>query len=160
MRLHDLHKKVRRDDDSKESCRTLARDGGSLPGERKDAVTKLVMLTRMGAGLAVLTIIVLSVVPGNMRPNVLGNDLCEHFAAYFITGSLLAAGYLRPLQLLSSGVLLAICGGSLEFAQLWIPGRTASAGDFASSAVGAWIGLLLIVVVRRAHGRKFAVSHQ
>ena len=132
---------------------------GSLPEERKDAVTKLVMLARMGAGLAVLTIIVLSVVPGNMRPHVLGNDYYEHFAAYFITGSLLAIGYLRPTQLLSSGVLLSICAGSLEFAQLWIPGRTASAGDFATSTIGAWIGLLVIVVVRRAHGT-FGVSYK
>jgi VanZ family protein len=123
-------------------------------------VTKLVMLTRMGAGLAVLTIIVLSVVPGKMRPHVLGNDLCEHFAAYFITGSLLAVGYLRPMQLLSTGILLALCGGSLELAQLWIPGRTASAADFATSTIGAWIGLLVIVVVRRAHERKYVVSYK
>jgi hypothetical protein len=47
-------------------------------------MTKLAMLTRMGAGLAALAIIVLSVVPGNMRPHLLGNDHYEHFAAYFI----------------------------------------------------------------------------
>jgi hypothetical protein len=50
-------------------------------------VSKVRMLTRLGAWSAVLTIIVLSVVPGYMRPDVLGNDLCEHFVAYFITGS-------------------------------------------------------------------------
>ena len=121
-------------------------------------MTKLVMLTRMGVGLAALTIIVLSVVPGNLRPHVLGNDDYEHFAAYFIIGSLRAIGCLRPMQLLSSGVLLAICAGSLEFVQLWIPGRTASAGGFATSAIGAWIGLLVIVVVRRTHERAFFVS--
>ncbi len=123
-------------------------------------MTKLVMLTRLGAWLAVLTIIVLSVVPGNMRPHALGNDYYEHFAAYFITGCLLAIGYLRPMQLLSSGVLLPICAGSLEFVQLWIPGRTASAGDFAISTIGAWIGLLVTVVVRRAHERTFVVSYK
>jgi len=112
----------------------------------------------MGARLAVLTVIVLSVVPGNLRPHVLGNDYYEHFAAYFLIGSLLAIGYLRPMQLLSSGVLLAICAASLEFVQLWIPGRTASAGGFATSAIGAWIGHLVIVLVRRAHERAFFVS--
>jgi VanZ family protein len=105
---------------------------------------------RLG-GLAVLTLIVLSVLPGNMRPHVLGNDYYEHFAAYFITGSLWAMGYLRPTQLLLSGVLLAMCAGSLEFVQLWIPGRTASAGEFATGTIGAWIGFLVIIVVRRAH---------
>ena len=119
------------------------------------------MLARMGAGLAVLTIIVLSVVPGNMRPRALGNDYYEHFAAYFITGSLLAIGYLRrPIQLLSSGILLAICAGSLEFVQLWIPGRTSSVGGFVSASAGAWIGLLVMVVIRRAHERKFVVSYK
>jgi len=118
------------------------------------------MLTRMGAGLTVLTITLLSLVPGNMRPHILGNDYCEHFTAYFITGSLWAIGYLRPMQLLSSSVLLAICAGSLEFVQLWIPGRTANAAGFATSAIGAWIGLLVIVVVRRAHERKFIVSYK
>jgi VanZ family protein len=123
-------------------------------------VTKLVMLTRMGAGLAVLTVAVLSVVPGTMRPHILGNDYFEHFATYFMIGSLWAIGSLRPVQLLSIGVLLAICAGSLEFIQLWIPGRTASAGGFATSTIGAWIGLLIIVVVRRAHERNFIVSYK
>ncbi len=123
-------------------------------------MAKLVMLTRMGAGLTVLTIIVLSVIPGKMRPHILGNDYYEHFVAYFVAGSLLAMGYLRPIQLLSSGILLAICAGSLEFVQLWIPGRTSSVGGFASATVGAWIGLLVMVVVRRARERKFVVSYK
>jgi VanZ family protein len=123
-------------------------------------VAKLVMLTRKGAGLAVLTIVVLSVMPGRMRPHILGNDYYEHFVAYFVAGSLLAMGYLRPIQLLSSGILLAICAGSLEFVQLWIPGRTSSVGGFASASAGAWIGLLVMVVIRRAHERKFVVSYK
>jgi VanZ family protein len=117
-------------------------------------VTKLVILSRIGAGLSALTIIVLSVVP--MRPHILGNDYCEHFIAYFVTGSLLAIGYPRPMQLLSSGVLLAVGAGSLEFVQLWIPSRTANVGGFIASAVGAGIGLLIMIVVRRVVERKRA----
>jgi len=129
----------------------------SLPEERRDEVGKLVTLTRMGSGLAALTIIILSLVPGKMRPHVLGNDFGEHFVAYLFMGGLLAIGYQRPMQLLSRGVLLTICAGSLELVQLWVPGRTASAGGFAASAIGAWIGLLLIVAVRRAHERRIVV---
>jgi len=121
-------------------------------------VTKIVKLTRMGAWLAVLTIIVLSVVPGHMRPDILGNDYAEHFAAYFIAGGLFAIGY--QLSMLSSGVLLAISAGSLEFVQWWIPGRITSTCDFAAGAIGAWIGLLVIVVVRRAYERMFVVSYK
>lgn len=115
---------------------------------------KSVVLTRMGSGLGALTIIILSLIPGKMRPHIFGSDLSEHFVAYLFVGGLLAIGYPRPMQLLSRGILLTICAGSLEFVQLWIPGRTASAGGFATSTVGAWIGLLLIVVVRRAHERR------
>jgi VanZ family protein len=114
-----------------------------------DGMTKLLMFSRMGAWLAVQTIIVLSLVPGNMRPHAFGNSYYEHFAAYFITGCLLATGYLRTLQLLSSGVLLATCAGSLELVQLLIPGRTAKIGDFAIGTIGACIGLLVIGVLRR-----------
>lgn len=119
---------------------------------------KLLRLARVAAWLAVLTIIVVSVVPGDMRPHALANAYAEHFAAYFIAGSLFAIGYQRPMQVLSSGVLLAICAGSLELAQLWIPRRTASASDFEVSTIGAWIGLLAVVVVRRAHEHLFVVS--
>jgi VanZ family protein len=118
------------------------------------------MLARVGAWLAVLTIIVLSVVPGNLRPRVLANSHCEHFAAYFITGGLLAVGYPRRIQVLWSGVLLALCAGLLEFVQLWIPGRTASVDDFEASTIGAWVGLLAVVVVRRAGARMSTVSYE
>jgi hypothetical protein len=118
--------------------------------------TKIVKLTRMGAWLAVVTIVVLSVVPGYMRPNLLGNDYAEHFTAYLIAGGLFAVGY--QLSLLTSGALLAASAGLLELAQLRIPGRFASVGDIAASATGAWIGLVVIVVTRRAYERMFVIS--
>jgi hypothetical protein len=122
-------------------------------------LTKVVMLSRMAAWLAVLAIIVLSVVPGSLRPHILGNGRAEHFVAYFITGGLFAIGYFRPMQQLASGVMLAICAGSLEFLQLWIPGRTANARDFAASTIGAWVGLLIIASIRPALERKLMVSY-
>jgi hypothetical protein len=123
-------------------------------------MTRLVRLTRKGAMLTALIIIVLSVMPGKMRPHLLGNDYCEHFIAYFVAGSLFAVGYPRPLQRLSNGVLLAIGAGSLELIQLWIPGRTSSVGGFVSAAAGAWIGVLIIVLVKWAHEHKLVVSYK
>jgi VanZ family protein len=108
------------------------------------------MLVRTGAWLAALIITVISIVPGNMQPDVMPDELYEHFVAYFITGSFLAIGYSRPTQLVSSGILLVICAGALEIIQLWIPGRTSSAVDFVTSSFGAWMGLILIGVLRRA----------
>lgn len=123
-------------------------------------MTKVVRLARMAGWLAVLAIVVLSVVPGSMRPHLFGHDSAEHFVAYFIAGGLFASGYLRPMQFLLSGVLLAVCAGSLEFVQLWIPARTASAGEFATSAIGAWVGLLIIASIRRARERKLVASYK
>lgn len=121
-------------------------------------MTKLMVLTRTVAWLSALIIIVLSVVADNMRPRVMADDRCEHFAAYFIAGSLLAISYSRPRQLLSNGIVLAICAGVLEIAQSWIPGRTSSAGDFVASTFGAWIAIVLIGVLRRARDSIAAVS--
>jgi VanZ family protein len=117
----------------------------------------MVKLTRRGAWLAMLCIIVLSVAPGNMRPSIFDNDYAEHFVAYFIAGSLFAMGYLRSMQLLASGFFLTFCAASLEFVQLWIPGRTASVSDFAAGTIGVWIGFLVVVAVRRAC-EQFVVS--
>jgi len=62
------------------------------------------------------------------------------------------------MQLLSSGVLLAICAGSLESFNVIQAGPRAQANS-RPARIGAWIGLLAIVVVRRAHERKIVVSY-
>jgi VanZ family protein len=116
---------------------------------RVTEVGKTTTSIRVVAWLAVLAIIVLSVVPGDMRPHVLTTDHYEHFAAYFITGSLLGIGYSRPKQVLSIAVMLLLCSGTLEIVQLWIPGRTASVGDFIASAIGGWAALILTTCVVR-----------
>lgn len=121
-------------------------------------MTKIVKLARKGAWLAVVTIVVLSVVPGDMRPNILGNDYAEHFTAYFIAGGLFAVGY--ELSILSSGAFLAASAGLLEFVQLRIPGRIGSVDDIAAGAIGAWIALALIVIVRRTYERVFVISQR
>src|SRR5262245_53063358 len=121
-------------------------------------MTKLVRLARIGAGITALAIVVLSIVP--MRPHLLGNDHYEHLIAYFVTGSLFAAGYPRPVQLLSGVVLFAVAAGSLEFAQWWIPHRTASVGGFVTATIGAWLGIVITVLIRRAHDCKFVFSYK
>jgi len=116
-------------------------------------MTKVVMLTRMVAWPALVVIITLLVVPGSVRPHVLGSDRAEHFIAYLTVGSLFANGYARPLQLLSSGVMLTICACAWEFVQLMNPGRLASPRDFIVSTIGAWIGFLAVVAFRQVRGR-------
>ena len=107
-------------------------------------------LTRSVGWLAVLVIIVLSLVPGDMRPHVMADDDCDHFAAYLIASSLLAIGYSRSDQLLSNALSLALLAGLLEIVQSLIPGRNPSAWDFAMSAFGSGAGVALVGVVRWA----------
>jgi len=99
---------------------------------------------RVVGWLAVLAIVVLSAVPGPLRPDVLGEKHIEHLAAYLGAALFLAAGYPRRFQLLLIGVLLSVCSGVLEIVQLWIHGRSSSAADFAASSLGAWIGVATI----------------
>jgi VanZ family protein len=103
----------------------------------------MISLIRMVGWLAVLTIVALSVVPGQMRPDVLGEKHVEHVVAYFGAAMLLAIGYPRRSQLVLIGTLLPACAGMLEIIQLGINGRTASITDFATSVLGAWIGVMV-----------------
>jgi VanZ family protein len=99
---------------------------------------------RLAGWFVVLAIVVISVVPGRLRPDLLGEKHVEHLAAYLGAAMLLAAGYPRRSQLLLIGVLLSACSAALEIAQLWIPGRTASTADFAASSLGAWVGVAMV----------------
>lgn len=118
-----------------------------LFAKRHALLAQVITLIRVEAWLAVLLVIVLSVVPGNMRPHVLPNGNHEHLTAYFITGILLGVGYSRAGQLLLSAVMLSVCAGALEIAQIWIPERTASLENFFSSTFGAWTALSLIALI-------------
>jgi VanZ family protein len=103
----------------------------------------LMRAIRVGGWLAVLAIIVLSVVPGQLRPDVMGEKHIEHLAAYFGAAALLAGGYPRRSQLILICVFLPACSGVLEIIQLWIEGRSSSLADFAVSSLGAWSGVAI-----------------
>ena len=103
--------------------------------------------------LIALSIVVISLVPGSLRPRVLSNNYMEHFIAYVFIGCVFAAGYPALGQRIVLGIMLAVGAGSLEVAQLFIVGRTSSVGDFAAGVVGAWLGLGLPLLMQRLFGR-------
>jgi VanZ family protein len=96
-------------------------------------------LLRRGGWAAVATIMVVSLVPGEMRPTLFANQL-EHYAAYCVAAILLGFGYLRRKQPATIAVLLTLLAATLEIAQLWVPGRMSRIADFAAGALGAWSG--------------------
>lgn len=110
----------------------------------------LIRAIRVASWLAVLVIIILSVTPGQLRPDVLGEKHLEHLTAYMGTAMLLATGYPGRSQSIKIGVLLSLCSVILEIVQLGISGRSSSVADFAASSLGAWVGVVVIYGLRVA----------
>jgi hypothetical protein len=98
--------------------------------------------------LAILTIAVLSLVPGEIRPHTLSVSQLEHVIAYAITGALLAVGYpiLTQRVLIVAG--LTCYAGILEIIQLWVPGRTSKIIDLVAGSSGALAGVLLVLALQ------------
>ena len=99
-------------------------------------------MLRLASWLALAAIVILSTVPGSLRPHTDAPGYVEHVAAYLITGFLFASAYPGHTAALAA-VLLAALVGILELAQSWIPGRSPGVTDFIASARGAGAGVLL-----------------
>ncbi len=118
----------------------------------------LTMLARAAAWSAFAATIVLSVVPVGLRPHVMADKHYEHFTAYLIAAALFAMAYPRLREATSGALMLTICAGVLEIAQLWIAGRTSSLADFLFSTLGAWIGVAATIALLGAYGRMHAFA--
>ena len=117
--------------------------------------------------VAVAMIGVLSLVPGHARPHVLWTGMLEHVAAYFITACLLCLGCLEsrltgepivtPARRIA--LLLTAYGAILELLQLFVPGRRPAMLDWGADALGAWLGVGLIWLLRRPVLALLGVAH-
>lgn len=107
------------------------------------------------AGLACLPVLVwLSWIPKDWEVRSGAAGQFEHVVAYAGTALLLGLGFFRvPARHL--GLALVVLGGVLEIGQIWVPGRTAQAIDFAASVGGALSGL---AVARALAGRRDAAG--
>lgn len=104
---------------------------------------------RPSAVLALAIIVVLSVVPGDFRPSTGASGNFEHFIAYAGTAGLLA---LSRVVRSSWSIVLLVAGlaglaGSLELAQIWIPGRSAGWDNFFASSAGGLVGTMVARLV-------------
>ena len=97
-----------------------------------------------------LTLAVLSWTPAKymVRTGVLTRHQ-EHFLAYFVSGSLIAA--LWPKHPARTGVLLTGLAAVLDLGQAFAPGRRPGVDGFAASALGALVGVGLTAVLHRVH---------
>ena len=92
---------------------------------------------------------VVSLVPGDARPDTGLPGQIDHIIAYCGTAGLLGLGY--PAAKLRFGmiVMLVSLAATLEVAQRWIPGRHPQFIDFAASVAGTCLGMLAAMVVHR-----------
>jgi VanZ family protein len=97
-------------------------------------------LARLTGGVAVLGIIVLSVIPGELRPQSGFPSIAEHFIFYLGGAGLLALGYEKWVSAGVVALVLSLAAVILELAQLVIPHRDANLLDVLMSAAGAIIG--------------------
>jgi VanZ family protein len=111
------------------------------------------ILSRLGriAGWTLVTaIIVLSVVPPNLRPETDLPHALEHFAIYWATGVAFALGYsFTPLLV----TVLVLFSGVAEILQLFIPGRHARVSDFIVDALASVIGLITVSLIVQMRNR-------
>ena len=92
--------------------------------------------------MAIILIVFLSLVPGEVRPHTGAPTIFEHIAAYLGAGVLLGIGYggtTRSNFLLWSRLLLL--AGTLETLQMLVPGRNPRVLDFLASGAGASFGV-------------------
>ncbi|HUB63983.1 MAG TPA: VanZ family protein [Methylocella sp.] len=122
-------------------------------------MTRLVGLARAAGFLGVLGIIVLSLVPGAVRPHTGLPGAVEHFLAYALTASALSFGF-RPLAyriVFAAG--LALLAGLMEILQHFVPGRHPAAADAFVSSLGGLFGLALGSLLRELAVQAYRKYH-
>ena len=109
----------------------------------------LFLLFRMVGWACIVAIVVVSLVPGDTRPDTGLPGQIDHIISYCGTAGLLGLGYPTAKSRLGMIVMLTSLAATLEVAQRWIPGRHPQFIDFAASVAGTCLGMLAAMVVHR-----------
>jgi len=101
---------------------------------------QLRILCRLAFVLSVITVIVLSLLPGPLMPHFRLSDKICHFLAYCETA---AAGWLAFRMVAARKFVLpglVLLGGALELLQHFVPGRSTDIFDFTVNCLGVAAG--------------------
>ena len=126
-------------------------DSGCI--KHRDGRLRILKVARIAAWSLATAITVLSVVPPDLRPETIAPHDLEHFAIYLATGLAFGLGYDRRRGQLA--ILLVIFSGSVEIAQLFIPGRHARLSDFIVDALAVCCGVMTVSLVSRIRARTY-----
>lgn len=104
-----------------------------------DTFAWIVRLARIAACLGVIAIIIVSLVPGELRPSIGIANAMEHVIAYLVVGALLMVSRRAHWRSILGLIVLA---GVMELAQTSIPGRSCDVIDFVAGSSGALLGAM------------------
>ena len=102
---------------------------------------------RIAAWSFAATIVVLSLVPSDLRPETGFPRLLEHFLIFATTGAAFGLGYEAKRATLA--IQLVLFAGSVEIAQLFAPGRHARLSDFIVDAIAISGGSITASVIKQ-----------
>jgi VanZ family protein len=108
-------------------------------------------VARVTGWILAIAIVVLSVVPRELRPVTPAPHHVEHFMTYFVTGFAFGLGYLRNHFFVA--FFLVIFCGFVEIMQLLVPGRHARLSDFVVDAFATCFGLLATLLINQICAR-------
>ena len=120
---------------------------------RLELLNRVTKILRLLGWIAVFLLAILSLLPGEHRPNILVSGQAEHLVAYALTSVTLIGGYWQSRRNITIALGLTLYAGLLEALQLWVPGRVGRLPDFAMSTLGVWVGLFLLTVGARLSRR-------
>ena len=106
------------------------------------------------AWLCVLTITILSLLPGEERPHTGFSGRFEHAMAYAGTGFFIWFGYPHPRHRALFWISLAIASGVFEVLQNFIPGRSPSIFDALASTLGLTLGYMVSALLQWSLSRR------
>lgn len=110
---------------------------------------------RLALAACLLAIVVLSLVPGELRPQTGAPGEFEHFIAYMGTGLFIAARYRSLRPRLALWAATAALSFALEFIQKFVPGREPDIFDALASSSGLTLGVLLgALIIGAIHRRR------
>ncbi len=90
-------------------------------------------------------VLILSILPGSVtiRHSIQHLDKLGHFAAFFLLSILLLFSYKLTRPLVTTALLMAVFGFSIELLHLYVPRRFFSMYDFAADLLGVAVALMI-----------------
>lgn len=115
-------------------------DGRPSPSGNFMSLSLVQRAARLTGWLVVLAAVIMSVVPGDVRPHTGLPGAVEHFAVYLGVCGLLAVGYEERVAASVIALVLSLAAVILELAQIFVPHRFPGLLDVAASAGGTFVG--------------------